>query len=594
MGSWTQSALGGGWASKALNDDEPLDVGVTLEGLDADAAAAEQSNFKPWSGPEQIPATNNQSAGTPVWGDPDDQMLDAFADGTARASNAMFMGWGDNALSALSPEMGSNLRDRLALAQERSPTASLAGDVIGGGVSALATGGAAAGAARALPFAGRLAAGAGLGAEQAGLTAAGYADDGDRMEAAFSAVPAGLVLGAGGEALGTGLEAGGRWARDIAAPWLREQGLMNRVASSGLYGGSMDRLAQNIGGKEGVVELGQWMENNGLDQLTPGGIGDEAKSLNSMRQGDQRSFLDELADRPEGPPLVDTGEIIDSLQGRRGELSGLPDSDSATQAMQYGTQARNIADKSYPGSIGGQQTHVQPFEQAWRSRQGYDAGVDYNKLGGSREDALYEGVARDAANGYRGGLVESLENTSPELAPRWESIQEDLGNSTTIMNAGLSRELRETGNQPLSLPSLVGAAGGGLPGMAAAAAVKTGGRAALANTERAASSAFDSFGGAMANNAGAASMTGGLAGADVAGRRDGIAEAGRGFLLPQAALELMRQPGSLGKWEREFFEAANSDDSHAIATLITKLSQTDPDFRQQLLPQLQQLTATGY
>jgi len=579
-----QQALGGGGSSfddelnAALGGGYPQ-VGVTLEGLDAERAAAEQSAFKPWSGPAQVPLQQSSSAGAAKWGtqhDPEaglwESVLEGGSDFGQRAAQSATFGYGDEIVGALAGEQrGQAVRDRQQLAQERSPGWSLAGDVAGGLGMAAATGGIGHGIRGA----------AATGALEGGLAGAGYADDGDRLEGALQGAGAGAALGGAGGALGAGASGAASWVGEKAAPWLREQGLLNRVASSGLYGGSMDRLAQNQGGKQGVAQLGEWMENHGLTQWTPEGIGDEAASMNSMWQGDQRAFIDDLAGRPEGMPMVDTGAVGDKLRREAGQLSQLPDADSARQVTQYRQEAEALANKS--------EWDQMPFDQALRARQGYDKAVNWDKLGGSREDGLYEEVARDAGNGLRGGLVESLENTSPELAPRWESIQENLGNSATIAGVGNSRAMREFGNQPLSLPSLIGAAGGGFPGMVAAAAVKTGGRAGAANVLGGASKAANWIGD-MAGPAGAFGDAGGAIAAQEAGRDEGQ-QASRGFMLPQAAMQLLQsEPQALGPYQKQFADAAASPDSGAVKALLTKLRQSDETWRTTYLPKLQMVT----
>jgi hypothetical protein len=350
----------------------------------------------------------------------------------------------------------------------------------------------------------------------------------------------------------------------------------------------MDRLGANMGGREGLVDLGQWMENQGLTQWTPSGIGDEAASMNSMWRGDQRNMLDELAARPGGPPMVDTGAIAADMSGAGREAIGLAPEASKLAGARYIREANNLTDAAPSGEM--------PFAEALQNRQAYDDAVNYSKLGGSSEDAINEEVSRRAANGLRGGLVESLENTSPELAPRWEQIQENLHNSSAIMGAGQSRGIRELGNQPLSLPSLIGAAGGGIPGMAAAAAVKTGGRAGLANLGRGGSAALDTLGAAGQAVGGQAPLAGGVAARAAAGSMSQELQQstgeGRGNLLTQAALNSLYSGGQdLGPYSSQFAEAAASKDSNAVANLITRLTMSDPQFRVSVLPALQRMTA---
>ena len=66
---------------------------------------------------------------------------------------------------------------------------------------------------------------------------------------------------------------------------------------------------------------------------------------------------------------------------------------------------------------------------------------------------------------------------------------------------------------------------------------------------------------------------------------------GRGNLLPSAALDAVHAGGDeLGKWKSQFFEAASSPDQGAVSALITKLSESDPEFRASVLPRLRAKT----
>lgn len=67
---------------------------------------------------------------------------------------------------------------------------------------------------------------------------------------------------------------------------------------------------------------------------------------------------------------------------------------------------------------------------------------------------------------------------------------------------------------------------------------------------------------------------------------------GRGNLLPQAALEaLYGDAQALGDYQADFAQAAVNRDPGAVGALISRLTQSDPKFRQQVLPTLQKRTA---
>ena len=578
------------WEDELRTLDLP-EVGVTLEGLDAEAAAAPnpadvyaaREGFKPFTGAfapgSKGGFSGSNAAGRAEWGTGDD-VLDTLSDFGARASNSMYAGYGDELVGlALGDEARDNVRNRMALAKERSPSWSLAGDIAGGAVPAVATGGLSAAATRALPFAGRIAAGAGLGAEQAALSASGYADDGDRGEAALDALVPGALFGAGGEAVASGLQGSAGWMRDTAAPWLREQGLLNRVASTGR---NMGQLSKELGGRQGLIDAGQWMEDNAITQMTPQRVDRNLRDYTSMRQGDQRYFLDELAENPDAYP-VDVSAVADDLRGRGFSNMQLAEQGAGTQADQY-LAASDALDQLAPGG-------QMPFEDAWNQRKGFDRGGRWQR-GVAGDEGLAE-VNRDAANGLRVQMGEALDNTAPGLRDRWDAIQGDLSNAIPLTGGGDEATVRSFGGTvaPLNMRSMAAAAGGGPVGYASALAAQSGGRAALANTFGGASRLAGSLDG---STSGAAASFAGNVGVQQSGRAEGIEQNTRGHLLSDAAFQMMQQPGALGPYESKFWEAYKSPDSNALSALIVRLSNTDPQFKQTYLRQMQALTAEGY
>lgn len=71
---------------------------------------------------------------------------------------------------------------------------------------------------------------------------------------------------------------------------------------------------------------------------------------------------------------------------------------------------------------------------------------------------------------------------------------------------------------------------------------------------------------------------------------------GRGNLLPQVALDVLYggNQQALGPYASDFAQAAVSRDPNAVGALISRLTQTDPQFRQTVLPELQRRTQAGY
>lgn len=619
-----QQALGGGKPSfedelsSALGGDMGFDDpyspafsnregGPTLEEIDTQRVADEQGSFRSISDPERELGSRRVavtprgaqfgSTGRAQWsGD----ALDTLADGTVHAANGMFFGYGDELAGLVGgDEMRDNIRNRLQLGHERSPGASLAGDVVGGAVpavaSTLATGGGAA-----LPMAGRVALGMGLGAEQAGLAASGNADDGDRWEAALDAAPIGAGMGALGELGASGVQGAGNWARNTAAPYLRNQGLLNRAASTAV---PPKQLMNELGGPQGMREAGQWMEDRGMTQWSPRELQSNIDDYTSMRSGDQRSFLDELGENPDAYP-VDTSGVSDDLLNRAGSKEGYAAQNAQSQSGQYLDAASRLEDASGGGAM--------PFEDAWKQRQEFDQGARWNQ--GENGDQGLAAVNRDAAGGLRGAMGDALDNTAPGLRPRWESIQGDISTGLALSGGGDAATARSLGSAPTpaNLRSATAAAAGGPAGYAAGMLTQMGGRGMMADAYGGASSALDSLAsrpgsdavrgmsmagaGQMGRGVGQGSLnprSGGRQASMMSGGTEDVQDTSRGYLLPDAAFQMMQQPGALGPYESQFWEAYKSPDSHAVSALIVRLSNTDPQFKSTYLKQMQALTAAG-
>lgn len=624
------------WESLLGGGDMPQ-VGTTLEGLDADAEAQELSQFRPitdptidfngdprrvsrtmggpstpqrdpsvdWFGnqsslihmPSQQPLTG--TAGKAKWsGD----ALDTLGDFGINAAQGAYAGFGDDLAGLASPEMQTNIRDRQGLARERSPGWSLAGNVAGGAGPAMATAMASGPATAALPFAGRMAAGMGLGAEQSALAAAGDADDGSRWDAAEDAAPLGALAGLGGEAVASGIQGVANGVGNLAskgAPIAREAGLLDRAASTGK---PMGELVDQMGGRQGVIEGGQWMEDQGINSWFPRELDQQIGNVKSQRLGDQRQFLDDYGQLP-----VDTEAVTQDLMSRGYKQAGLAPDSAQAQGSQYMSEAGNLADRAQGGSM--------PFQQAFDNRVAYDkAGKWSEGVGGDK--GLAE-VNRDAGNGLRGALGDALDATGEPLRGDWEGIQGDLSNAIPLSGGMESLARRSPGSipNPTSVRSVANSLGDAM--------TKVGGRGALASGEIGLGKGLDAIGqgasgvgqsmggGARAMsldgaqqsqfapnqprpNASFAGMTlggGGMQSEDASQPDNGGT---RGYLLTQAAMAIMRQPGELGPYEKQFWDAANEEQSDAVSNLIRKLSHTDNTFRTQYLPKLQQLTSENF
>jgi hypothetical protein len=180
-----------------LAGEAPPDVGVTLEGLDAEAAAR-GDQIPQWQPPDDRKWYNK----------PWDEALGEAAPGALDALHGAGVG--------LLGAFGSNASDtpQARLAAARSPM------LYGGAKLAAEIGGQAA----VLPFdaLGGLASGALGGALSGYGNSSG--DTPERLQSALEGSALGAAGGRAGELAGNVASKVGNWAQDTAAPWLRDQG----------------------------------------------------------------------------------------------------------------------------------------------------------------------------------------------------------------------------------------------------------------------------------------------------------------------------------------------------------------------------------
>jgi hypothetical protein len=387
----------------------------------------------------------------------------------------------------------------------------------------------------------------------------------------------GAAGGRAGELVGNVASKVGGFAEDTVAPWLRDQGLLNRAASTGK---PMGALSKEFGGRQGVIDAGQFMEDNGMTSWSPKKLQSDLGDYASMRQGDQSYFLDDLA--KEGGAPVNTGNVSEDLFSRAGSNEGLAAQNAQQQSGQYLNAASLLDREASDGMM--------QFPQALQQRQAFDQGAKWN-LGPNGDQGL-AAVNRDAANGLRGEMGTALDNTAPGLRQKWEPIQSDLSNAIGLSggdDAALGREFSGTPS-PMKFGPMAAAATSGPVGYTATLAAQTGGRGMLADALKGGSQALDWLGSQGDNVAG---------GMQAVGRESGEAFSNthnsRGYLLPQAAQQLMSQsPQELGPYQQQFFDTYKDPDANALSQLIVRLSHTDPQFKTTILPKLQQLTAQGY
>jgi hypothetical protein len=643
-------------------DDLPDDVtsgnpgmaefgGGSLEGIDAEMASvpADAEGFKPWTGAER-------PVGMPTEPDPGQRFLAALDEyaPASTASDALYAGAGGvlsglgiNPAQAAGAVGGDDrefaVRERLALANKRSPRAAPAAQLVGEiAPLAIATGGTSAAKQLAKPVLG--------GAIQGGLSALGNADTedwGERLEALTGGAGAGALFGKIGQKVG---QAGG-WAGGKLADAWRDSGLMQRVAASGAYGSDIRKLAENIGGEEGLKKLGEWMQQRGIHQgegwlgkllpQTAETYGKNANAVNKAALGEQKAVLGELAQRT--PVLVDTLPVTSKLRQGASELSDLAADEYEKQAGHAVDLAERIASKSRPGPG----VSTMEFPEALKQRQSLDKLVNRRKLGGTLTDDLREENNRLAGDQFRGALRTSLDQQAPDIAPRFAAAQGDLSKGLDIERLANAREAKETGNQLMSLPTailagggLAATAGGGVAGhalggdtqstsigaaipvagaMATGALLKSRGHAATAGLANVGSKALRSAGNFVRDAATPAVVNAAIRAGQsgptwVAPWREQPSDApriddlaapppspaaavagGRGHLLPQAAIQALNSNRAiLGEYASQIAEAQGKEGANgpnAVANLIARLSQTDPKFKQTVLPELQRLTA---
>lgn len=551
------------------------------------------------------------------------QTVTGAYDAVGGALHGASSGFGDDALDIIPGGMGDDARAQMAQSQARSPNAFAVGDAVGSFASpinklAKATG-LVRGAGGLAGFARNTAGQAIEGGVQGAARTFGDADMGEETgETALRA------LAQGGEDLvESGLAAGalsgaGAVSKGVAG-WLDQRANMNRAASAGFYGSTLERLGDNKGDAY-VADMGRRMEEEGLHKgRSPGGnwnplnwlpqnAGTIAKNSEDLRKvaGNDMGLAESELGRMDAPPQVDVRGMI----AKQGAPVRGADIDPVAGDAEQGFR-RQMADRAASLAPEGQM----PFNDALDRRRYLDDQINYQKKEGYEGAGMQEQVRREMANDLRGGISDSLDqgvaggSVDPEVAQQWQRGRGNFELASDVGDAARSRSMREQGNQIMSLPThalvggaLGGALGGGLPGAAAAAIggqmLKTRGRAGLAGMQRAGS---NMLGGGAMSWLGENAALGSMAALDSGGVPDNGDDAlrsmgeqlsqsqqeGRGYLLPQAVKQAL-QTGELGTYEEEF---AGLSDEGDIQRELDRLERTDPEFKRQVMPRLIQMTA---
>lgn len=554
MGGWASDALSkrqgsGGWASQ------------TLAGRGAPAAdEPEDDGFKPWTGPAQIPLEQRTEVDARPWFD---RALEGGRDAAYSAAGGVLSGLGMNPRQLL----GDDVRNTLALANERSPVAAPIGKFAGelGGQFAAAP----AALARA-PIA--------LGAAGGALSGLGNSDTDDWGQRILAATEGGLLGTAGGWAagkLGSLLGRGSAGLADNAAQLDREalsQGLMHGGATRA----DLKRL-DALGGREKFAEGAKRLGLTGRPAAVEAAAGRVVEGADTGRDAILQAA---------GPLQVDPMALGAAIE--RGGSAQLPNVAQGAAARVRGVvQGEADAARGMGTPAGGAPwDEVNKLRQFWGDKTNFASGTPEN----TARRGIY-GAINDE-------LGDAINLRTPGAGDEWRQLGADehigiqLGD---IATAALDRG-RQQGFGPLDAFAVggggsLGALLGGPGGSALGAAGGLLGKRALEANRHAIAGGLASAGAGLARGTGAAmgalgnAPLGAAVGASVGGWAADDAEAKS--VAQQALNALHTQPQALGQYASQIAQAAASPDQGAVNTLMLRLVQTDPQFRRDVLPRLQ-------
>lgn len=588
-----------------------------------------------------------QPQGGGLW----DSILEGGSDAVRGLNAGLYWGGSDEAEGALNSLAGNgDLSDTVSVArganaqaEERSPWLYNAGKMAGY-VPGMVVGPATA--------VGRSLLSAGQGAASGLLSS-----DSDSLDEMASDTLSGGLWGLGGGMAGEGVGAvmRGTPGRD-AWQGLRgeadDAGVALRRANAGGTQGELDAIRRNQGIDQMQTGINEDFGQLGLADSGWGGfkpqsaadvyrrIGSEGGPGGIIPAEGQRmgGAIDAAGESGARGDWDSVRQLMDNANRRN--MSGAP---MPTQGMQTQSAALNrIAENELPPHLAGPAYDAElPGNPEFNPNQATPRELQNQKVAFGKEayppadgplslisDAPGQAAYQDAYGAVRGELGDVMENAGPSISSMGDDVaaqrynQDFLGGAQSVQQAaplGQMAGKRAASNEsgggawqraltygPAAAGGAIGLGVGGVPGMVAGAAAGGAANSLMRNygqdvagigMRNIVSPAMGGIGnvaqyaGQFSGPVGGAAQ-GGDALDDLAG---GDAQRGtRGYLLPQAAQQMMQQPGSLGPYEKQFFDAVNSPDSNALSSLITKLSRTDTQFRTQYLPQLQQLTASEY
>lgn len=548
--------------------DSLVDLDATPESIDTERQAAAMrapnAGFQEWHAPGDA---GSSRVTVPVA--PDERMesdkpslggsataqrqgFEALEDGAYAAAGGAMSGIGVNPGQAF----GNKVGNRLAEGEARSPIAAPVGKFMGETAMQLA-----ATPAKLGVFASNAIGG---GASAVGNTAGDWKD---KARAGVKGFIEGGVLGSLLHGAGKGVGA--------LEDGLRGSSNRSYLRQGGATSGDLQALDKGIpGGAQGVAQRGR-----------EAGIGE--------------GWFD-------GPTAYadDASRAIDKAEATRGKLTeGAPDLDpvAVPDAMQRaGVKGIPDTTEGIPGKI---RKAVAPEVAAVR-QMGAPQHLAFDAQGAMEVPA--RGIPFEDANNYR-KLIGNKTNWANDPAANDAAMQrmhgalnDEMGDALSLQNPGSGEAWRNAGRSErdaIAMREMAGRAQnrGGGPTIAdavlAAPAMASGGMHAAANVglgrlaKSQANSVAKNVTGGMANVAamsGAAAPIAGKLGAVGGGQQSGSDPA-------QQALNFVHGPSGgqeLGPFKALFFQAAVSPDKAAVQSLVTRLANTNAEFRQNVLPLL--------
>jgi hypothetical protein len=314
-------------------------------------------------------------------------------------------------------------------------------------------------AAQPVTTAGRVAAGAGEGAVLGGAIGAAESEPGQRLEGAAAGSMGGLVLGGA-------IPGGVAGARRLVDP-LENFASRMRGAAPGAYGSNVTQITKDKG-RDYLAEMGRTIERRGIDQRV--GVGPLRARL-PMGSGAYQQRLDDVLPQvgaemdsvimqaEQAGSKVPVSWLRNRLLNRAKELeatTGKPES-AIAQARKLRDIAESLPDKKIDPTA---QTHYSPRElQALKESWADEAFTqrDFSRPKGGTTAEAY----REAARVPRTVLDEQItRKVSPEQAQRFQQAREEYGHLKTARDMATKREGQETGNQLVSLPTMLAAGAG--------------------------------------------------------------------------------------------------------------------------------------